>query len=740
MASSGRGGIPGLKPRRGDDDRGFGGGGQSFGEYMHEKTAKLNEQYQDGTEVESAALEGVVVHADGRTVNSLRELADLAVRHGGRYSQYLQSNVTHVVVNSVPLAKAEAWKGQRRHFVTEGWLLRCAEARARLPEADFPVPGLHDPRQGTLSAFRRPAAAPPAAASAPSLAHAAAPAPSPAASPACSPTQSPPRSATGSPHWSETQSPPCTASASTHWSATQSPPRSAGAAVDVAQDAPIWHISVRRTIPADGARAAPAPPPGGAFRPPPEADTWHDQLQPLAPDEAVTRSPLGEVDVTEMLARLAEPRRPLAARDAAGTSAGPLPSTWRLIAGVARTLVLARAASYLAAQELPEPPAPSVRWLRSADDETYAARSLPLARLLPAISAAHFAELAGAGVATVGDLLDACAGRAAADSAAERAGRLAAAFVARGARLPDGACHVDERPQQQGQEEQQQAEPEQQDANLPALDDGGGDADGAGEGGGWVCVCGMPHEGEMADYLSCYNCQKVRPASPPAELMPPPPPPPSHGARPAPRGRGHSPPGRGRSPRGRGSGSGRAARNGTRGVAKSQTKLDFRPAGATRRAAAPPPPQAPPAAASDADGSGAGGSCGLAEDTVERWPEVRPHLSAWLDAEPEPDAEPLLTYASALVRARLLEDLGYFVRHVGRSPCAAKPEWREFIVEFADVVDALVLEAHGAAFMPCEQLREAVGAAGDVTARGGSEECSPSPVDPMPVSEHPLTQ
>ena len=147
MASSGRGGIPGLKPRRGDDDHGFGGGGLSFGEYMREKTAKLNEQYQDGAEVESAALEGVVVHADGRTVNTLRELADLAVRHGGRYSQYLQSNVTHVVVNSVPLAKAKAWKGQRRHFVTEEWLLRCAEARARLPEADFPVPGLHDPRQ-----------------------------------------------------------------------------------------------------------------------------------------------------------------------------------------------------------------------------------------------------------------------------------------------------------------------------------------------------------------------------------------------------------------------------------------------------------------------------------------------------------------------------------------------------------------------------------------------------------------
>ena len=117
-------------------------------------------------------------------------------------------------------------------------------------------------------------------------------------------------------------------------------------------------------------------------------------------------------------------------------------------------------------------------------------------------------------------------------------------------------------------------------------------------------------------------------------------------------------------------------------------------------------------------------------------------MQAWGAAEPEPDAEPLLTYASALVRARLLEDLGYFVRHVGRSPCAGRPEWRESIVEFADVVDALVLEAHGAAFMPCDQLRAAVCAADDATTRGCSEECSPSPVDPMPVcpSEYPLTQ
>jgi hypothetical protein len=107
---SGRGGIPGGLP--GEESRpaeerarGFGGGGWSFSEYMAHKRSGLDEQYASRVAVETSALAGCVVHVDGATSAPKDALAELVHRHGGRYSQYPETDLTHFVVNTLPIAK-----------------------------------------------------------------------------------------------------------------------------------------------------------------------------------------------------------------------------------------------------------------------------------------------------------------------------------------------------------------------------------------------------------------------------------------------------------------------------------------------------------------------------------------------------------------------------------------------------------------------------------------------------------
>jgi len=47
----------------------------------------------------------------------LQELAELVVRNGGRYSQLAECDVTHFVVNWLPLAKLRTWEARRQQDV-----------------------------------------------------------------------------------------------------------------------------------------------------------------------------------------------------------------------------------------------------------------------------------------------------------------------------------------------------------------------------------------------------------------------------------------------------------------------------------------------------------------------------------------------------------------------------------------------------------------------------------------------
>eukprot|EP00967_Tisochrysis_lutea_P065365 scaffold85014_cov36-Tisochrysis_lutea.AAC.4 len=112
MSSSGRGGFPGGLP--GEDSRtaeerarGFGGGGWSFGEYMAHKRAGLEEQYASRVHVETSVLAGCVVHVNGATSVPKDTLAELVHKHGGRYAQYPEGNMTHFVVNVLPISKVK---------------------------------------------------------------------------------------------------------------------------------------------------------------------------------------------------------------------------------------------------------------------------------------------------------------------------------------------------------------------------------------------------------------------------------------------------------------------------------------------------------------------------------------------------------------------------------------------------------------------------------------------------------
>eukprot|EP00966_Prymnesium_polylepis_P246829 5708207-Prymnesium_polylepis.1 len=109
MGSSGRGGVS-FKPQEEDRERGYGGGGWEFREYMQHKNAGLEKQYAERVVVVSQALSSVVLHADGLTSMRQLELADLVTAHGGRYSQYYGSSVTHFLVNQLPVAKLKAMR------------------------------------------------------------------------------------------------------------------------------------------------------------------------------------------------------------------------------------------------------------------------------------------------------------------------------------------------------------------------------------------------------------------------------------------------------------------------------------------------------------------------------------------------------------------------------------------------------------------------------------------------------
>jgi len=100
-------GMPGEEGRPKEDrSRGFGGGGLSLTEYRRKHDEDVNAQVAARIGLpHSAVFNGCVVHVDGHTGVGKDELAELVIRNGGRYSPKVEPEITHFVVNSLPIGK-----------------------------------------------------------------------------------------------------------------------------------------------------------------------------------------------------------------------------------------------------------------------------------------------------------------------------------------------------------------------------------------------------------------------------------------------------------------------------------------------------------------------------------------------------------------------------------------------------------------------------------------------------------
>ena len=59
----------------------------------------------------SDIFRGCVVHVNGHTVPSRKELWEQIAIHGGSFERELRPGVTHVIVSELPDAKIQAWRG-----------------------------------------------------------------------------------------------------------------------------------------------------------------------------------------------------------------------------------------------------------------------------------------------------------------------------------------------------------------------------------------------------------------------------------------------------------------------------------------------------------------------------------------------------------------------------------------------------------------------------------------------------
>lgn len=179
-----------LSKRGGWDAVGLEGGDQ-FREYMQFKNRKLRDQFahevgmtmkrQDRSAIESQCVRkdggtqvaetgdvfrNVVVWVDGRTDPGRLEIRKIVMRHGGRFETYWTSRVTHVVADTLAAATVKRMrtrlaaspsavkKGSTNvKMVTARWVSQSAKLKQRLPEWQFPIPGIQLPGQKSVAAL-----------------------------------------------------------------------------------------------------------------------------------------------------------------------------------------------------------------------------------------------------------------------------------------------------------------------------------------------------------------------------------------------------------------------------------------------------------------------------------------------------------------------------------------------------------------------------------------------------------
>ena len=365
----------------------------------------MQQQQVAETAIVSDALRNIVLHIDGNSDARSADLSQLVVAHSGRYVQYPHwPEVTHLLANMLPAAKIKWFSGhmaecrRRGHpffVVTEAWLVQSAAAKRRLPEADFALPTLLDPEQGSLRGFVKQAAA--AAAQPPAAAAASSPPPPPAPEPPLPPPA--PQSFDQSmmppppPKRPRHAKPPAPAASSSASSSAAASSTSSG-----------WFVSVRVAAasgesPTQGSSAAACDAMQRRL-----LSAMRSQLgggeaaevnaYPLLPDQAFTLSPLQTIDETSLQALAKDLLKATDEDDAVALRAVGV--------GVARELGLAMTAALAAMRSSPTG---GVRWLRSDGDASSLLGSRPISALMPLLHVSEYSTLSSEGVTTCSELV-----------------------------------------------------------------------------------------------------------------------------------------------------------------------------------------------------------------------------------------------------------------------------------------------------------------------------------------------
>ncbi|KDD73741.1 hypothetical protein H632_c1878p1, partial [Helicosporidium sp. ATCC 50920] len=119
--------------------------GDSFRAYMHNKNAKLGEQFDaDAAAGEKGEMphlfSGVSIHVNGFTIPSAEELKQLMARHGGRFVLYPDlASITHVICSNLTDRKAHLFLRARKPIpvVHPAWVLESIRAGTLLPVRPF---------------------------------------------------------------------------------------------------------------------------------------------------------------------------------------------------------------------------------------------------------------------------------------------------------------------------------------------------------------------------------------------------------------------------------------------------------------------------------------------------------------------------------------------------------------------------------------------------------------------------
>ena len=127
--------------------RGGGGGWDSHGRYMHDKTIKLRDQLQESFTVKSSLFEGLTFWQTGRSFEI--DVKRLVTEHGGSYEQYGMRRVTHVVAETIATSNQQ-WKAllngglNSRQFkiVRPQWIVDCITQATKLSEGPYLPDGL----------------------------------------------------------------------------------------------------------------------------------------------------------------------------------------------------------------------------------------------------------------------------------------------------------------------------------------------------------------------------------------------------------------------------------------------------------------------------------------------------------------------------------------------------------------------------------------------------------------------